>query len=229
MPNSRLAPVQPVAEAVKQMERRDTADVVAPRLRGTLALGARAIVARLAPASALGAINGLSVSYGPELAMTSIYTGTGAAMAAGWYVGRRTVERRRLAKREAAQEAVRTHLGEPVDIIRNSRAKGRKQGGTLFWQAEDTVATTERLAKLVDFSKQHKLASLLIPVDLLEGVDLTTRPGKDKRANRTEYGRLTTIDAKLKKAKAIKVHDRKAGPLLESTVTEAARLFIHTP
>ncbi|HYH74696.1 MAG TPA: hypothetical protein VD735_01925, partial [Candidatus Saccharimonadales bacterium] len=143
-PNQHPAPIVAPEAAVASVRRHgDTLDVYAPRLRQTEQLGRRVLLTAALP-TAVEAFN----SYpGLQYAVTApIYVAAGTAVAVGAYGVRRLRQNGKVARAEAAQDAIRQDLGEPVDVLRVGRVHGRRKKNrdlNLRWYGLDAEYTDD--------------------------------------------------------------------------------------
>jgi len=210
---------QAVQDALKDIQKADTLDVVRRRINGTSALGTRSATMVGLP------VMGTALLSGPlEMGARFIAGGTatflaGAAASAAVYIGQRRLEGKRLKKREASQQVIQDHLDEPIDLIRQ---KGRRnKETTVRWYGADAYCdghtdptVPNRFAKIVDFAEEQKLQHVVVSSHLLGNGAELAEAYKDK---------LVDTEQLMKKTKGVVIDDRIADESLLKLTTGEAR------
>jgi hypothetical protein len=201
-----------VVEALTTISKHDTFDVYAKRLRGTSALGTRAVAGAGVTSLGLGIFTEGFAYGGIELAVpgaTTLVAGT--AVAGAVYTRQRLTEKRRAQKTEAAQQTVRDAVSEPIDIIRQ---KDRKDSLILRWYGGDEQYggqadpdMPKRLKAVADFAKQYGITELVIAANAV------TAPS-DSKEPQTPPGTPTTTRQLFLEAKGLRIDDAAADTAL---------------
>ncbi len=215
-----------IGEALDSIRQGDPLDIFARRLRGTSALGTRAVTMAGLPSASLELLSHAE-DFGAQTFLIggSVVVATGAVVSTVAYGLGRLRQGSRADRADAAQEAVRDTLGEPVDVIRGNGGGMRKSKKlTLRWAGADTAYADGpvrnlpgRFDKVVAFAEEHGIREVVASTRLLTAV---------KTDISGEYAdKQTTTQDLLKAKKGIPISDAKADEtLLQLTTAEARQL-----
>lgn len=213
---------QAVQNALKDIQKADTLDVVRRRINGTSALATRS--ATMAGLPTLGT----ALLSGPfEMGARFIAGGTatflvGAAASAAVYIGQRRREGKKLERREKPQKVIQDYLDEPIDLIRH---KGRRNKEiTLRWYGADEYCdghtdptVPNRFSKIVDFAEEKKITHVVVSSQLLGNETTLAEAYKDK---------LIDTEQLMKKTKGVVINDMLADESLLKLTTGEARVLV---